>query len=103
MQFCMDLPLQECSRGAAFTMVEGELQISSKLLASHLKPSNLSLRDFIAQGNKVVVVGYQRGRAKPTGRLYEIEFVHLWSVRDGKISEFWVYTDTVALVEALRR
>ena len=27
---------------AAFTMVEGELQISSKLLASHLKPSNLS-------------------------------------------------------------
>ena len=42
MQFCMDLPLQECSRGAAFTMVEGELQISSKLLASHLKPSNLS-------------------------------------------------------------
>jgi ketosteroid isomerase-like protein len=51
----------------------------------------------------VVVVGYQRGRAKPTGRLYEIEFVHLWSVRDGKISEFWVYTDTAALVEALRR
>jgi ketosteroid isomerase-like protein len=35
-------PLQECSHGAAFTMVEGELQISSKLLASHLKPTNLS-------------------------------------------------------------
>jgi hypothetical protein len=30
MQFCMDLPLQERSRGAAFTTVEGELQISSK-------------------------------------------------------------------------
>jgi ketosteroid isomerase-like protein len=42
------------------------------------------------------------GGLSPTGRLYEIEFVHIWSVRDEKISEFWVYTDTAALVEALR-
>ena len=103
MQFCMDLPLQECSREAASTMVEGELQISSKTLGESLETLQFELRDFIAQGNKVVVVGYQRGRAKPTGRLYEIEFVHLWSVRDGKISEFWVYADTAPLVEALRR
>ena len=74
-----------------------------KVLGESLETLQFELRDFIAQGNKVVVVGYQRGRAKPTGRLYEIEFVHLWSVRDGKISEFWVYTDTAALVEALRR
>jgi uncharacterized protein len=74
-----------------------------KALGESLETLQFELRDFIAQGNKVVVVGYQRGRAKPTGRLYEIEFVHLWSVRDGKISEFWVYTDSAALVEALRR
>lgn len=74
-----------------------------KVLGESLETLQFELRDFIAQGNKVVVVGYQRGRAKPTGRLYEIEFVHLWSVRDGKISEFWVYTDTAALVETLRR
>ena len=74
-----------------------------KALGESLETLQFELRDFIAQGNKGVVVGYQRGRAKPTGRLYEIEFVHLWSVHDGKISEFWVYTDTAALVEALRR
>ena len=74
-----------------------------KVLGESLETLQFELRDFIAQGNKVVVIGYERGRAKPTGRLYEIEFVHLWSVRDGKISEFWVYTDTAALVEALRR
>ena len=45
-----------------------------------LEPQQFELREYIAQGNKVVVLGYQRGKAKPTGRPYEIEFVHLWSL-----------------------
>jgi len=72
-------------------------------LGESLEPRHFELRDFIAQGNKVVVLGYQKGQAKPTGRPYEIEFVHLWSVRDGKFTEFRVFNDTAALVEALRR
>jgi uncharacterized protein len=39
-----------------------------------LKPQQFELRDFIAQGNKVAVLGYQKGQAKLTGRPYEIEF-----------------------------
>jgi ketosteroid isomerase-like protein len=73
-----------------------------KALGESLEPHQFELRDFIAQGNKVVVLGYQRGRAKPTGRPYEIEFVHLWSVRDGRFTEFRVFNDTAALAEALR-
>lgn len=68
-----------------------------------LKLQQFELWDFIAQGNKVVVFGYQKGQAKPTGRPYETEFVHLWSIRDGKFTEFRVFNDTAALVEALRR
>lgn len=68
-----------------------------------LEPQQFELRDFIAQGNKVAVLGYQKGQAKPTGRPYEIEFVHLWSIRDGKFTEFRVFNDTAALVEALSR
>jgi ketosteroid isomerase-like protein len=73
-----------------------------KALGESLEPHQFELRDFIAQGNKVVVLGYQRGLAKPTGRPYEIEFVHLWSVRDGRFTEFRVFNDTAALAEALR-
>jgi ketosteroid isomerase-like protein len=68
-----------------------------------LEPQQFELREYIAQGNKVVVLGYQRGKARPTGRPYEIEFVHLWSLRDGRCIEFRVFNDTAALVEALRR
>lgn len=68
-----------------------------------LKPQEFELRDFIAQGNKVAVFGYQKGQAKPTGRPYEVEFVHLWSIHDGKFTEFRVFNDTAASVVALRR
>jgi uncharacterized protein len=74
-----------------------------KALGESLEPQQIELQEFIAQGNKVVVRGYGKGHAKPTGRPYEIEFVHLWSVRNGKFSELRVYNDTAALVEALRR
>jgi uncharacterized protein len=74
-----------------------------KALVESLEPQQFELYDFIAQGNKVVVFGYQKGHAKPTGRPYETEFVHLWAVSNGKFSEFRVYNDTASLVEALRR
>jgi ketosteroid isomerase-like protein len=39
---CMDLHPQVRSLGAVFTKVLGELQNSSRLLASHLNPNSLS-------------------------------------------------------------
>jgi uncharacterized protein len=86
--------VQDGRKGAAeFIMAVGE----------SLEPQQFELQEYIAQGNKVVVLGYQRAKAKPTGRPYEIEFVHLWSLHHGRFTEFWVFNDTAGLVEALRR
>jgi uncharacterized protein len=68
-----------------------------------LELRQFELRDYIAQGTKVVVLGYQRGKTKPTVRPNEIEFVHLWSLCDGRFTEFRLFNDTAGLVEALRR
>jgi ketosteroid isomerase-like protein len=73
-----------------------------KAIGESLEDEQFELHEFIAQHNKVVVLGYAKGHAKPTGRPYEIEFVHVWSVRNGKFSELRVYNNTAALVEALR-
>ena len=72
-----------------------------KALGESLEPQQFDLNDIISQGNKVVVLGYQKGRAKPTGRLYETEFVNVWTIRNSKFIEFRVYNDTAALVESL--
>jgi uncharacterized protein len=73
-----------------------------KALGESLESQQFDLNDFIAQDNKVVVLGYQKGRAKLTGRPYETEFVNVWTIHNGKFIEFRVYNDTAVLVESLR-
>jgi uncharacterized protein len=101
-QLSLDLRHQDSFPGAVFTTYKGAAEFFMAVGES-LEPQQFELRDYIAQGTKVVVLGYQRGKAKPTGRPYEIEFVHLWSLRHGRFTEFWVFNDTAGLVEALRR
>lgn len=60
-------------------------------------------RDFIAQGDKVAVVGSYAGRVKTTGREYETYWIHVFSLRDGKISNFAEYTDTAAIAAAFMK
>jgi ketosteroid isomerase-like protein len=53
-------------------------------------------REFIAQGDQVVVLGYLRSRVKVTGRTYENEWAMVWTLRGGKITRFRTYEDTAA-------
>ena len=57
---------------------------------------------FIASDDTVAVVGHMRCRAKPTGRVYESDFVHVVTIRDGKIVRFQEFFDTYAAGEAFR-
>ena len=57
-------------------------------------------RDFIAQGDQVVVRGQYAGRVKETGREFSTYFIHIFTVRDGKIVNFDEYTDTAAIAAA---
>lgn len=57
-------------------------------------------REYVAQGEKVVALGYYRGKAKATGRMYEAEWAMVFSFRDGKVFRFREYVDTANLVAA---
>lgn len=62
----------------------------------------LEPRQFISSGDYVAVVGHMRCRAKPTGRVYESDFVHVICMRDGKIVRFQEFFDTYIAGEAFR-
>ena len=62
----------------------------------------LELREFVAQGDKVVTLGHYAWHVKSTGREWESDFVHVLTVRDGKVTRFQEYTDTAALGDAFR-
>ena len=57
-------------------------------------------REFVAQGDTVVVLGYERSLARATGRPLEQEWAHVYTLRDGKIATGRFFEDTAAEVAA---
>lgn len=72
-------------------------------LASTQTAERFEPLEFIASGNRVVVLGAQRWRVHSTGRTYEDDWVHLITVDGGKIAAFVEYHDTEAEASAHRR
>ncbi len=63
----------------------------------HFEPS-----EFIAQGEKVVVLGHSAATARATGKKYESDWAHVFTLKDGKIVRFQQYFDTAATAAAFR-
>ena len=56
--------------------------------------------EFIAQGDRVLVIGVATGRIKATNRTFEDQWVFAISVRNGKLTNIREYIDTQALARA---
>lgn len=57
---------------------------------------------MLTDADSVAVIGHMKCRAISTGKVYESDFVHLVTVRDGKISRFQEFFDTYIAGEAFR-
>lgn len=57
-------------------------------------------REFVAEADRVFVIGSSRGQVKSTGRMFDNRWVMAFIVRDGKITNFEEYADTQALAAA---
>ena len=79
---------------------EGVAQFFS-LVGETLEFQQFESREFVGQGDTVVVLGYERNLIKPTGRTFEQEWAHVYTLRDGKIAKHQGFEDTAAYVVAL--
>jgi uncharacterized protein len=59
--------------------------------------------EFVAQGDRVLVVGFAKGRIKATNRTWEDHWVFAITVRNGKLTNIREYVDTQALARASQR
>jgi ketosteroid isomerase-like protein len=57
-------------------------------------------QEFIAQDELVVALGHYAWSVRSTDRMYESDFAHVFSIRDGKIFRFREYFDTAAAAAA---
>ena len=56
--------------------------------------------EFIAQGDRVLVVGFARGRIIARNKTFEDDWVFAITVRNGKLTNIREYIDTQALARA---
>jgi hypothetical protein len=56
--------------------------------------------EFIAQRDRVLVVGFATGRIKATNRTFEDHWVFAITVRNGKVTNIRQYIDAQALARA---
>lgn len=55
---------------------------------------------FLAQGENVVVLGFEKVRSRRTGRSYENHWVHAFTLAGGRIVKFREYCDTATVAAA---
>ncbi len=88
------LPMSGTYRG-----VEGVANFFQKL-AAEVEILDFQPREFVADGDRVLVLGSQSAKVRATNRIATLEWVMSFTVRNGKIINFREYADTKAMAEA---
>lgn len=60
-------------------------------------------RQMFAAPEHVTVLGWERTVAKPTGRAFECEWMHLFELKDGRVARFVGIYDSARVAAAHRR
>src|SRR3546814_9930692 len=86
-----DWPLAGTRRGHAG--LEDHFQKASETVeTSFMEP-----REFVAQADRVLVVGFASGKIKATGKSFEDNWIFAITVRDGRLASIREYIATQAL------
>ena len=89
-----DWPLAGTHRGRA-GVADAFQKASEEVPFSYPEPP-----EYVAQGDRVMVVGFAKGQIKATNKTFEDHFVFAITVRDGKLAKIREYIDTQALARA---
>jgi ketosteroid isomerase-like protein len=65
-----------------------------------METSFMERREYVAQGDRVLVVGFARGKIKATKKTWEDDWVFAITIRNGKLTNIREYVDTQALARA---
>ena len=91
-----DWPLAGTRRGHAG--LANLLETASRSIETSTEP-----REFVAQGDRVFVVGVATGKIKATNKTFKDDWVFAITVRNGKLTKIREYIDTQALARAAQR
>ncbi len=85
--------------GGLYRGHEGALRFFGTLVA-HIE-TQVEIDRLIVAGDSVVENGRTCGRARDSGRRFEIDETHVWEVNDGKVVSMHAFVDDAAMLAAL--
>jgi ketosteroid isomerase-like protein len=88
-----DWPLAGTHRGHAG--LTAFVQRASETVETSTEPS-----EYVAQGDRVLVVGVAKGKIKATNKTFDDDWIFAITVRNGKVANIREYIDTQALARA---
>lgn len=71
-------------------------------VAQHGEFTSFEPREILPSGEKVMVLGHYGITAKATGKHFESDWVHAFTIKGGKCVKFQEFTDTAAFYKAGR-
>jgi uncharacterized protein len=76
----------------------GKAQVAEffKQVAQNLNFSRFEPREFIATGDKVVALGHYTATT-PIGKKFDSDFAMVFTLRNGRVTEFQEFTDSAAV------
>ena len=78
----------------------GHAGLADLLQKSELLETSTETREFLAQGNRVLVIGFAKGKIIATKKTFKDDWVFAITVQKGKLTKIREYIDTQALARA---
>jgi ketosteroid isomerase-like protein len=70
-------------------------------IATDVEDFAVTAEEFVGSGETVAAVVRYTGTGTVTGKTLDVAAVHLWDIRDGKITRFRQFIDTVRFAEVV--
>jgi uncharacterized protein len=102
--FADDIELHEAEGmpyGGLYRGGEAVLQNVFGPIATDVEGFAVMPEEFVGSGDAVAVVGRYTGIGKVTGKTLDVPVVHVWDIRDGKLTRFRQFIDTVKFAEVV--
>ena len=101
----IDITIPEIENAPYGGILHGKLEALEylDLLAETEDITDYEPREFIVDGNRVVVLGRSTATVRATGRHYSTEWVHVVTMKNEKIANVVEYFDTAAALRAFQK
>ena len=85
--------------GGIYQGHQGFITYAQQIFAG-IQIERFEIDEIFAQGERVTVLGREKSRSLATGKCYDMAWVHVLTVRDGRIQHLREYNDTAAMAAA---